>query len=124
MTEIRVIPRGAGKTHLLVEKTIADPTALYIASTARRARFALDMAIEVIEKDTGKKVTKLTRESLTRRFIGVPQWIDGRQHGMFRGPAHIDDVEDVLEMVFGQLGTITTSATITTERPIYTEESR
>lgn len=115
MTEIRVIPRGKGKTFLLVQKVVADPTALYVASTERRARFALDMAVEMIEKETGKRVTKLTRESLARRFVGVPGWIDGRQRGMFRGAAHIDDIEDVLEMVFGQLGTLTTSATVTTD---------
>lgn len=106
--------RGTGKTRMLLEKMIAERHSVMISASTRRSRFAIDMMIELVEKKTGKRVTKLERQGLETRFFSIHDWHERRRGVVpLDWPVYIDDLDDVLVTLLGNVETCTTSATTT-----------
>lgn len=115
--------RGTGKTVMLLEKMIDEPRAVMVTASHRRSRFAIDAMVEMIEKRTGKRVGKIQRQGLEHRFIPITRWQEEARGRVAPGtPIYIDDVDDVLVTLLGNVETCTTSTTVTHQRPVHTEE--
>lgn len=115
--------RGTGKTRMLVEKTLAEPRAVMIVASTRRARFVVDMMVELLEERNEKRITKIQRHGLEARVFSIHDWHERRPGVVpLDAPVYIDDLDDVLVTLLGNVETCTTSATISQQRPIITEE--
>lgn len=114
--DIVQMERGTGKTRMLVDKMMEQPRAVMIVANTRRARFAVDMMVELLEKDTCRRVTKVQRSGLEARVFSIHDWHEKRRGFVpLDAPVYIDDIDDVLVTLLGNVQTCTTSATVTTQ---------
>lgn len=121
MTDFISGGRGVGKTRMLIEKMLENDEAVYLGATLRRARLAWEAAIELYEEREGVRLGKHSRNRLAERFISVHDWIDKHRQGRYSAPIYVDDVEEVLIAILGNVQTVTLTEPVQTIRIMNTD---
>lgn len=109
MRQLVIGGRQVGKTRELLERMIDGDRSdyVYIASTARRAQDAYDAAVAILsERGTTWDESVLRR--FRARFKTWEQAADPMYYGTRRAPVLIDDVDQILAQLFGDVDTATT----------------
>ena len=98
--------RQTGKTHDILLRMLDGEDLVYVAPTIGRATSAYNQCLEILsERGTTWDDSVLRR--FRERFKTWEQAADPRLIGAIRRPVVIDDLDEILEQIFGPTDTVT-----------------
>jgi hypothetical protein len=89
-----------------------NPDAVCVVHNQQAGQFAFDMALDIVERQTGKRMGKIEQQALRARFISVNRLRDGDiRLGAARrnSPIYVDNVELVFASLLGAVPDIMTA---------------